>query len=337
MTAPARCSPAWKRRFHATASCCRPGPLRPLESASRPARGPPDIQAFKEAALAPGRPFLFRAGAGSPTAKLPAAHQWFSHDAAWRALTPRVAAYESHPFPYELVQPCSSKRQAVLGFRDWLMQSSSMIDRIMAGILQSTLAEGQGHQFSQLDGPLGLLTKALEFNQVQHSKGLSTLELYIAQCSLTDLPPPLQEDLPTPELVLRAGKGDVYNSSIWLGTEPTYTPLHRDPNPNLFCQLCGTKTIRLLPPASGDRLYFEVQVKIRRHGNSRIRTTEMMEGEERTVLHNAVWANTEPLDDLHEADLGPGDALFIPDGWWHSVRSIGEAGQLNGSVNWWFR
>ncbi|KAJ6439685.1 JmjC domain protein [Purpureocillium lavendulum] len=212
-----------------------------------------------------------------------------------------------------------------------------MSDQIMAGIVQSALTEDEGRQFSQLHGPLLLLIKALQFNKLQHSRGLSTLELYIAQSVLSDLPQPLQQDLSTPEVVRRAGKGDVYSSSVWLGTEPTYTPLHRDPNPNLFCQLCGSKSIRLLPPAIGDRVYFEVQVQIRQHGNSRIRTTDMMEGDERAVLHEAVWNNEDLEDLLLGTELEPGDALFIPDGWWHSVKSTGTDGQLNGSVNWWFR
>jgi len=163
------------------------------------------------------------------------------------------------------------------------------------------------------------------------------LELYIAQSSLTDLPEALRVDLTTPELVLRAGRGDIYNSSIWLGTEPTYTPLHRDPNPNLFCQLCSHKVARLLPPAQGDRLFFEVQARLRQQANSRIRTTAMMEGKEREVLREAIWGGDTLAEGLYEAELGPGDALFIPKGWWHSVKSRESEGQLNGSVNWWFR
>lgn len=63
----------------------------------------------------------------------------------------------------------------------------------------------------------------------------------------------------------------------------------------------------------------------------------MMQGEERLVLHDAVWGNTSPEDNMYEAELEAGDALFIPEGWWHSVKSVGSDGELNGSVNWWFR
>jgi hypothetical protein len=41
---------------------------------------------------------------------------------------------------------------------------------------------------------------------------------------------------------------------------------------------------------------------------------------------------------IWEVNLTPGDALFIPQGWYHSVRSIGNhANGVNVSANWWFR
>lgn len=332
-----RCSSIWKRHSHN-----RPrrglATLAPVQSAVPSADGYPDIQAFRQRALAPKKPLIFRHDAGSPAVQLPGLKKWFGKEpSAQRSLSAYFAGFEDWPFPYELVQSSSEKQDAVASFRDWLMTSSVMADQIIAGILQSALTEGGQGRFFQLYGPLRLLIKALEFNKTQDPKASNTLELYIAQSSLSDLPQPLQDDLPTPELVRRAGRGDIYSSSIWLGTEPTYTPLHRDPNPNLFCQLCSRKVMRLLPPLLGDRLFFEVQVKLRKQGNSRIRTTEMMQGEEREVLHDAIWGTETLPDELHQVELSPGDALFIPDGWWHSVKSTETDGQLNGSANWWFR
>ncbi|KAG5216693.1 JmjC domain [Trichophyton interdigitale] len=75
--------------------------------------------------------------------------------------------------------------------------------------------------------------------------------LYLAQCQLLDLPGSLREDFPTPSYVMQAGKGDIYDTNIWVGLAPTYTPLHRDPNPNLFVQLAGSKHVRLLAPDVG--------------------------------------------------------------------------------------
>lgn len=250
------------------------------------------------------------------------------------------------PFPYELYLPESggtTRVRAADAFRDWLRESQDFTDQMLAGILGPPLemsGDGSGSgSFNQLWAPLKLLKKALEFNQIQNDRDAEVLMLYIAQSALTDLPDELKPDLPAPQIVREAGKGDIYNSSIWLGTEPTYTPLHRDPNPNLFHQLCSSKVVRLLSPDLGQRVFFEAKVQTKQQAVTQgaIRSTEMMEGAEREVLHEAIWANEKLEDRLHEADLDEGDVLFIPKGWWHSIKSVGSKGHLNGSVNWWFR
>lgn len=334
-----RFSISWRRQAQ-PAPCRRfASSMRSVETAIASPLGHPDIQAFRQRALLAQVPLYFHKDAGSPTSHLPALTKWFADEPA---NTPQplqsqfVSKFQDWPFPYELVRSSADGQDAVTKFRDSLMASSEMTDQIMAGILQSAVSQSGDHTFFQVYAPLKLLIKALEFNALPAGRE-SPLQLYIAQCALPDLPQELQDDLPAPDLVRRAGKGDIYNSSIWLGTEPTYTPLHRDPNPNLFCQLHSRKTVRLLPPALGDRLFFEVQVQIRQQGNSRIRSTDMMEGEERQALHDAVWVSDSLPEEALEAELDAGDALFIPKGWWHSVKSVGSCGQLNGSVNWWFR
>jgi hypothetical protein len=45
-----------------------------------------------------------------------------------------------------------------------------------------------------------------------------------------------------------------------------------------------------------------------------------------------------PRLNIFETHLAPGDALFIPQGWYHSVRSVGNHTHgINISANWWFR
>jgi len=146
----------------------------------------------------------------------------------------------------------------------------------------------------------------------------------------------MQNDLPTPDIVLHAGKGDVYASSIWLGQAPTYTPLHRDPNPNLFVQLAGVKQIRLFKPEIGRAIFAKVQERIGGRASATMRGEEMMQGMEREALEKEVWAGEgEFRAGAWEAEVESGDALFIPKGWWHSVKGVGEG--MTGSVNWWFR
>ncbi|KKF97017.1 Lysine-specific demethylase 8 [Ceratocystis platani] len=189
-------------------------------------------------------------------------------------------------------------------------------------------------QFFSFSGPLSLFIAALDSN-ISPSCDAPVTKLYIAQNSLSSLPAVLQKDLPTPSLITNSGKGDVYGTSIWLGLEETYTPLHRGPNPNILFQMHGSKLLRLTTADIGEKLFHRVQATLGQQGSSRFRTQDMMQGPERDMLDHEVWR--EASGDFMEARLSPGSALFIPYGWWHSVRSSHQDGRLNASVNWWFR
>ncbi|KAI9713819.1 MAG: hypothetical protein M1820_000549 [Bogoriella megaspora] len=154
-----------------------------------------------------------------------------------------------------------------------------------------------------------------------HSKNPLHRNLYLAQASLSELPQALRDDLPTPEIVCFAGRGDIYDANIWMGLAPTYTPLHKDPNPNLFVQLAGRKLVRLFEPAIGLEIFRAAQARSQGSGSATFRGTEMMEGEEKAALEDIVWGENAKIQ--VEASLEPGDALFIPKGWWHSIRGVG--------------
>ncbi|KAJ6123156.1 hypothetical protein N7512_005621 [Penicillium capsulatum] len=192
--------------------------------------------------------------------------------------------------------------------------------------------------FRQFHAPLSLF---LEWMRVAETSPQAA-RLYLAQCQLLDLPPILRRDFPTPDLVAQAGKGDVYDTNVWIGHPPTYTPLHRDPNPNLFVQLAGQKVVRLLPPADGLSLFSAVRARLGKSGGKDaavFRGEEMMQGQERALLDQMVWEVTASAGaeggSGYEVLLEAGDGLFIPKGWWHSIKGIGEG--VTGSVNWWFR
>ncbi|KUI53049.1 Putative lysine-specific demethylase JMJD5 [Cytospora mali] len=330
-----------------------------------------DVQYFRDQAFDAGKPLLMKRQRDSAS-RIPAIDKWFgpmrevgvfseataltSHPTEMTA-TKHLEAFSLVHVPYELMYPqlCEGGvgNEAVDQFIQSLESENDITTPTVEGILPSLLRHQlslkggdfkRGEHIEQrllrLEAPLALLIAALRYNsRVKQADRLR--QLYIAQASLDDLPEELVNALPTPSIVEKAGKGDIYASSIWLGLEPTYTPLHRDPNPNLFIQLCSSKTIRLLPPSQGDSIFHHVQLMLGRHGgNSRIRGTEMMEGPERTLLYKAIWEEPDiSLKEvaIHEVDLKPGDALFIPKGWWHSVKSGVDDGRLNGSVNWWFR
>jgi len=190
--------------------------------------------------------------------------------------------------------------------------------------LEITTSDGD---FIRVNRPLSFFLRASD----GHLEGAT---VYLAQASLSDLPKGLAADVPTPEIVLRAGKGDIYDSSLWIGRAPTYTPLHRDPNPNLFVQLAGTKRVRLFRPEVGGEIFARVQRIVGGAGSATMRGEEMMMGEERRVLEEAVWEGKHqvvPEGQGQECEVSAGDGLFIPKGWWHSIKGIGE--DMTGSVS----
>lgn len=92
---------------------------------------------------------------------------------------------------------------------------------------------------------------------------------------------------------------------FWLGPKGTLTPWHHDLTNNLLVQVMGRKRVRMAPPWAFERM------KNSRHCFSD-------------------WAN-EPLPagpggtdtpPILEAIIGPGEAIFLPVGWWHQVEAL---------------
>lgn len=97
------------------------------------------------------------------------------------------------------------------------------------------------------------------------------------------------------------------NGMLWIGPGGTFTPLHFDLTNNLLAQIVGTKYLVVLPPSETPRL------ANRRHVFSDVHDITDPERLERYPLAEAAIQ--------HEVELNPGDALFIPVGWWHQVVS----------------
>ncbi|KAI0829166.1 Clavaminate synthase-like protein [Hypoxylon sp. FL0890] len=303
------------------------------------------LDSFRKTAWISETPLLLRA-----SQSFPAIQKWFQYgnNTSQTSFSQYMKTFEDIVLPYELTMAHSSQtsnegseHNVLLGLLRWLRESQEYKDSYLPVVVEGIIQPFTGKQtpddspltFQQFNAPLRLIMSACQFNETKVEPMERIRNLYIAQSDLSFLPEPLTQDLPVPDIVKHAGKGDIYSSSIWLGLQPTYTPLHRDPNPNLFCQLVGSKRIRLMTPNQGDGVYARVRRELGFHGNSRFRGAEMMGGRERDLLHQAVWDNTS----VDEVLLDSGDALFIPKGWWHSVASSGKEGGLNASVNWWFR
>lgn len=180
-------------------------------------------------------------------------------------------------------------------------------------------------EFKRFQGPL---SEIMSYMGEKKSDVIAMPRLYLAQLPLDELPKPLQDDLPTPEILKIFGKGDIYASSLWMGKAPTQTPLHRDPNPNLFVQLAGKKTIRLMRPEVGRGMYERVRSNLykKMSNGANMRGEEMMQGEEFDALQRAVWNDKLATDGPRvgiEVELKAGHGLYIPLGWWHAVKGTG--------------
>lgn len=214
--------------------------------------------------------------------------------------------------------PSSGEKYHGANFEYLETHGSTIVPLELTRESEGTNGQAPTKTFERLETPLQLLLESLKTPEPDPS-----IKLYLAQCPLADLHPDMQADLPTPPILKYWGKGDIYGSSLWMGRPPTRTPLHRDPNPNLFVQLAGRKVIRLMNPEAGHRLYMSVRAE---KGHANMRGEEMMAGEENDRLEEAVWGERaldgEPK--AWEAVLESGEGLFIPLGWWHSVRGIGE-------------
>lgn len=181
--------------------------------------------------------------------------------------------------------------------------------------------DGQGDIFHRTEAPFGLFLA-----WAQNATAETSHRFYLAQAPLTSFPSILQADIPTPiDLLRKFGKGDVYDTNIWIGLPPTYTPLHSDPNPNLLVQLVGSKVVRLLSPNDGLKIYQETIGN--ENSSAKFRGDEMMKGKEKVLLEARIWCDEkigrDGLGVGYEARLECGDGIYIPQGWWHSIKGVG--------------
>ncbi|KIV89075.1 hypothetical protein PV10_08685 [Exophiala mesophila] len=390
----------WNRQLHSFPSSRSSSCSDQLALTQVPYLSSWDAQDFQSTAYAKSLPYRFPR---CPDILPPACSKWFIHNDC--PPQPRAGdnvdviqpSHGGHTTPSSSPPPPpppSSELQPSF----WAEYQDTLVS------LELTSRNASGKQdFHRVEAPLSILLSYLSNTSpasspsatdqdLPHPSASSTSpsnskdhhSIYLAQCSLEDLPPALQLDLPTPSLLRPNSqskphspshstsspqppriRGDIYSSSLWLGRPPTYTPLHRDPNPNLFIQLAGSKIIRLLPPTVGDAIFDLIHTQVSSSSSSsRIRGEEMMQGPERSLLHSAIWPDhpetlpgsgsqpdsstissspslrDSPYSDIlkrygQEITVHTGDALFIPTGWWHSVKGTGAG--VTASANWWFR
>ncbi len=128
---------------------------------------------------------------------------------------------------------------------------------------------------------------------------------------------PLWACLPLPQaLQPRLARGPM----VWIGPGDAASPIHADPEHNLFAQLHGCKDWLLYPPAAGRDLYAPWP----EHGDAYLHWSPIDPA--RPV--SGSFPRFAELPAEHHL-LRPGELLYVPAGWWHLVRYEGIAVSAN--------
>ena len=151
------------------------------------------------------------------------------------------------------------------------------------------------------------LMKLTDFVPLLHS-GKSC---YLNQAPLRDYPA-LERELDVPGLAL----GRVFALNLWVGSK-TRSGLHFDNADNLFGQIYGKKRALLVGPAHSRYLYPFAD----NPSKSRIDLEAPDLARYPKCSRAEIW----------ECALEPGDALYMPRGWWHHIASE----DVSISVNCW--
>ena len=114
--------------------------------------------------------------------------------------------------------------------------------------------------------------------------------------------------------------------SLWLGNR-TRTAAHWDLPQNLACVVAGHRRFTLFPTDQLPNLYVgPLEFTLAGQPISLVD----IEKPDLAVHPRFVAA----LDAAQGAELGPGDALYIPSLWWHAVETLDELGAM---INFWWR
>ena len=102
----------------------------------------------------------------------------------------------------------------------------------------------------------------------------------------------------------------IYEARLWASGGNTTSSLHFDTHDNLMLQLGGTKEVFMWHPRESAHFYSDFHNKF---GLSPISADRV------DLDRFPLFANSS----AHRALMHQGDALYIPDGWWHLIRSHG--------------
>ncbi|XP_055813215.1 lysine-specific demethylase JMJ31 isoform X3 [Solanum dulcamara] len=131
----------------------------------------------------------------------------------------------------------------------------------------------------------------------------------------------LGEDIQTPVPLETKSLSSV---NLWMNSMKARSSTHYDPHHNLLCIVSGCKEVTLWPPSATPYLY-----PLPLYGEASNHSSVTLEEPDLSVYPRAAFLN----GFSQKVVLHAGDALFIPEGWFHQVDSE----VLTIAVNFWWR
>lgn len=172
-----------------------------------------------------------------------------------------------------------------------------------------------GMNFGRREAPLGEL-----LDQLAEQAGAAAPLSLAMQSSPTDLVLPGFAEA-NPLMLLPA---DV-RPRIWIGNR-VEVATHYDSNDNIACVVGGRRRFTLFPPDQAANMYLG-PLEVTPAGTP----VSMVRAESPDLIRYPRFA--EALETAQTAELAPGDAIYIPYLWWHTVRSLDPLSVL---VNYWW-
>ncbi|KAJ1385542.1 JmjC domain [Sesbania bispinosa] len=131
----------------------------------------------------------------------------------------------------------------------------------------------------------------------------------------------LREDIQMPPIL--AAK-ELSSINLWMNNAQAKSSTHYDPHHNLLCIVSGCKQVTLWPPSASPSLY-----PMPIYGEASNHSSVALENPDYSIYPRAECS----MEFAQKVVLEAGDALFIPEGWFHQV----DSDDLTIAINFWWR
>jgi hypothetical protein len=223
---------------------------------------------------------------------------------------------------------------------DWsAVQAAKRGDEALAGVLRGAATDEPFEAWFGAPEIAGRFGYNADFSGFNHERKLATIDqllelllrqrgheqpwsMYAGGLPIRKHLPGLLAEIPVP--LLDMGKTTLI--SLWLGNR-TRTAAHWDLPQNLACVVAGRRRFTLFPIEQVANLYVG-PLDFTLAGQP----ISLVDIDAPDLERHPRFAQA--LEAAQTAELGPGDALYMPSLWWHAVASLDELGAM---INFWWR